>query len=63
MTQNGARLRRWCLDGAPGVATIPHLSAELLSKAAGIRIMHIPYKGATQQIQDLLAGVTRSIDD
>ena len=46
-----------------GVATIPHLSAELLSKAAGIRMMHIPYKGATQQIQDLLAGVTRSIDD
>jgi len=44
--------------GTPGVATIPHLSAELLSKAAGIKMMHIPYKGATQQIQDLLAGVT-----
>jgi tripartite-type tricarboxylate transporter receptor subunit TctC len=44
--------------GTPGVATIPHLSAELLSKAAGIKMMHIPYKGATQQIQDLIAGVT-----
>ncbi len=43
--------------GTPGVATVPHLGAELLQKAAGMRMLHVPYKGATQQIQDLLAGV------
>jgi len=42
--------------GTPGVATVPHLAAEMLQSAAGIRMVHVPYKGATQQIQDLLAG-------
>ena len=44
--------------GTPGVATIPHLGAELVQSAAGIKLMHIPYKGATQQIQDLIGGST-----
>ena len=43
--------------GTPGVATVPHLGSELLQKATGMRMLHVPYKGATQQIQDLLAGV------
>ncbi len=42
--------------GTPGVATVPHLAAEMLQMAAGIKLLHVPYKGATQQIQDLLAG-------
>ncbi|MEO7403697.1 MAG: tripartite tricarboxylate transporter substrate binding protein [Burkholderiales bacterium] len=42
--------------GTPGVATVPHLAAEMLQSAAGIKLVHVPYKGATQQIQDLLAG-------
>ncbi len=44
--------------GTPGVATVPHLGAEMLQGAAGIKLNHIPYKGATQQIQDLIAGAT-----
>jgi tripartite-type tricarboxylate transporter receptor subunit TctC len=44
--------------GTPGVATMPHLAAELLQLQAGMKLTHIPYKGATQQIQDLMAGVT-----
>lgn len=44
--------------GTPGVATVPHLAAEMLQGAAGIKLVHVPYKGATQQIQDLLAGAT-----
>ena len=44
--------------GTPGVATVPHLAAEMLQSAAGIKMVHVPYKGATQQIQDLLAGAT-----
>jgi tripartite-type tricarboxylate transporter receptor subunit TctC len=44
--------------GTPGIATVPHLGAEMLQTAAGIKLNHVPYKGATQQIQDLLAGAT-----
>lgn len=44
--------------GTPGVATVPHLGAEILQGAAGIKLIHVPYKGATQQIQDLIAGAT-----
>jgi tripartite-type tricarboxylate transporter receptor subunit TctC len=44
--------------GTPGVATVPHLAAELLQAQAGIPLLHVPYKGATQQIQDLMGGST-----
>ena len=44
--------------GTPGVATVPHLAAEMLQGAAAVNLVHVPYKGASQQIQDLLAGAT-----
>jgi tripartite-type tricarboxylate transporter receptor subunit TctC len=40
--------------GTPGVATVPHLAAELFQMQSGTQLNHIPYKGATQQIQDLI---------
>jgi tripartite-type tricarboxylate transporter receptor subunit TctC len=45
--------------GTPGVATVPHLAAELFQTQAGIKLLHIPFKGATQQIQDLIGGSTQ----
>lgn len=45
--------------GTPGLATVPHLAAELLQQQAGISFLHVPYKGATQQIQDLIGGSTQ----
>jgi tripartite-type tricarboxylate transporter receptor subunit TctC len=45
--------------GTPGVGTIPHLAVELLQFQAGIKLNHIPYKGAAQQIQDLIGGSTQ----
>ncbi len=45
--------------GTPGVGTIPHLAAELFQAQAGVRLNHIPYKGAAQQIQDLIGGSTQ----
>ena len=45
--------------GTPGVATVPHLAAELLQSQAGVSLLHVPYKGATQQIQDLIGGSTQ----
>ena len=42
--------------GTPGIATVPHLAAEMLQNVAGIRLVHVPYKGTAQLSQDLLAG-------
>lgn len=45
--------------GTPGVATVPHLAAELFQSQAGVKLLHVPFKGATQQIQDLIGGSTQ----
>jgi tripartite-type tricarboxylate transporter receptor subunit TctC len=39
-----------------GTGTTPHLAAELLKIAAGIKMTHIPYPGAGPAIQSILAG-------
>ncbi|MET4576912.1 Bug family tripartite tricarboxylate transporter substrate binding protein [Ottowia thiooxydans] len=42
--------------GSAGVGTTPHLSGELLAKAAGIKMRHISYKGSAPALTDALAG-------
>ncbi|MEO7725858.1 MAG: tripartite tricarboxylate transporter substrate binding protein [Burkholderiales bacterium] len=39
-----------------GNGTTPHLSGELFNAMAGVRIIHIPYKGAGASVTDLLGG-------
>jgi len=39
-----------------GSGSSPHLAAELLKTAAGLDILHIPYKGVIVAVPDLLAG-------
>lgn len=39
-----------------GVGSITHLSTELLSMISGIKLMHVPYKGAGQSMMDTIAG-------
>jgi tripartite-type tricarboxylate transporter receptor subunit TctC len=42
--------------GSPGHGAVPHLSAELFTRAAGINMTHVPYRGAAPGIQDLIPG-------
>ena len=41
---------------SPGNGTVAHLTAELLQQSAGIKLQHIPYKGANQALNDLFGG-------
>ena len=41
--------------GSPGAATVPHLSAFMLSEWLGANMTHVPYKGANPGVQALLA--------
>src|SRR3954464_16069748 len=42
--------------GSPGVGTPHHLSMALVEQAAGIELLHVPYKGTAGAVQDLLGG-------
>jgi tripartite-type tricarboxylate transporter receptor subunit TctC len=42
--------------GSGGVATPPHLITELFNLMAGVKIMHIPYKGTGAALIDVLGG-------
>ena len=41
---------------SPGNGTVAHLTSELFQKAAGVKMQHIPYKGAAQAMTDVMAG-------
>jgi tripartite-type tricarboxylate transporter receptor subunit TctC len=40
----------------PGSGTPPHLASELLNRAAGINLVHVPYHTVPDMMKDLLAG-------
>lgn len=42
--------------GSSGNGTIVHLAAEMLKSMAGIRMVHVPYRGSPQAITGLLGG-------
>jgi tripartite-type tricarboxylate transporter receptor subunit TctC len=45
---------------SPGNGTVSHLAGELLQRAAGVKFTHVPYKGASQAMTDLLGGQVQS---
>lgn len=42
--------------GSPGNGSTPHLAMELFARAAGISLQHVPYKGGSPAITDVLGG-------
>jgi tripartite-type tricarboxylate transporter receptor subunit TctC len=42
--------------GSPGAGSTPHLATEQLMKAAGIRLVHVPYQGMAPAMNDLIGG-------
>src|SRR5438105_3020292 len=42
--------------GSAGIGSPPHLSMELFAKVAGLKLIHVPYKGVGGALPDLLAG-------
>jgi tripartite-type tricarboxylate transporter receptor subunit TctC len=52
-----AKLKPGVLNyGSAGVGTTPHLSAELFRQLTGIDIQHVPYRGTSAAIPDLIRG-------
>lgn len=41
---------------SPGAGSVPHLAAEMFKAQAGIKASHVPYRGASAALQDVLAG-------
>lgn len=41
---------------SPGVGTLGHLLVEYFARKAGIAVQHIPHKGSSQAMMDLIAG-------
>ena len=44
------------LYGSSGNGTVTHLYGELFNLGAGVKLSHVPYKGSSQAVTDLLAG-------
>jgi tripartite-type tricarboxylate transporter receptor subunit TctC len=39
-----------------GIGTTPHLTAEMFNRVAGTKLVHVPYKGTSQAVNDVIAG-------
>ncbi len=42
--------------GSTGIGSVHHLAMELMSHKAGIKLSHVPYKGVSQAMADVLPG-------
>ena len=42
--------------GSPGIGTVQHFAFEQFKRAVGVDVRHIPYKGGSTMVPDLIAG-------
>jgi tripartite-type tricarboxylate transporter receptor subunit TctC len=45
---------------SPGIGTVGHLTLEYIARRAGIKLNHVPYRGAAPMANDVIAGVVDS---
>lgn len=55
--KNESKTRQLTMASA-GAGTVGHVGGEMFAKRAGIKVMHVPYKGAGPATTDLLGGQT-----
>jgi tripartite-type tricarboxylate transporter receptor subunit TctC len=41
---------------SPAVASSPHLAGELFARLTGVKLVHVPYRGSSPAVIDLVAG-------
>jgi tripartite-type tricarboxylate transporter receptor subunit TctC len=49
--------------GSPGIGTTGHLGLAMFMHAAGVKITHVPYRGAAPAVTDLIAGQIDGVVD
>jgi tripartite-type tricarboxylate transporter receptor subunit TctC len=49
--------------GTPGPGTSGHMRMEMLSHRAGIKFLHVPYRGGAEVLNDLPTGTVQSAND
>src|SRR5262245_11055238 len=49
--------------GSAGIGTTAHLALALFNHVAGVKLMHVPYRGAAPAVQDLVAGQIDGVFD
>ena len=49
--------------GSSGTATAPHLRFELMRLATGVDILHVPYRGGADTLNDLLSGAVQIMNE
>jgi tripartite-type tricarboxylate transporter receptor subunit TctC len=47
--------------GSVGPGSLPHLTTELFTQSAGVKMLHVPYKGGAPALNDLVAGHINSM--
>jgi len=47
--------------GSTGSGSMPHLALELFQSAAGVKFLHVPYRGAAPALTDLLGGQVQAL--
>ena len=51
-----AKAGKPCTYGTPGAGSPMHIAGEMLNKEAGIKVTHVPYRGAAPLVNDTLGG-------
>lgn len=58
----------WCKSnpvqanfGSPAAGSVPHFVGELFSRAAGLELKHVPYRGSQPAIVDLMGGQVAAV--